>query len=117
MGGAQQSRILGIQTQHGNHICRKTGTVWVWTCHDGYGNVPGKCDLPRGYSQYMCTYFVTMDYGHVTENLERKIDCLKKKSEGEDSEAPTCVVPIHAPQTNSRWQGVEEVNSACEVGC
>ena len=83
--------------------------------HDGYGNVPDKCDLPRGYSQYMCIYFV--DYGRVTESLEHKLDCLKTNSEGADSEAPTCVVSIHAPQTSSHWQGVGEVNSACEVGC
>jgi len=50
---------------------------------------------------------------------ERKLDRLKKESEGARKEAPrpTCAVPMHAPQTSSQRQVVWEVSSACEVGC
>jgi len=34
-------------------------------------------------------------------------------TEGTANEATICAVPMHAPQANSLWQGVGEVNSAC----
>ena len=48
---------------------------------------------------------------------ERKLDSLKMNPAGAANEAPTCAVLMHVPQTNSLWQGVWEVSSACEVGC
>jgi len=48
---------------------------------------------------------------------ERKLDRLKISSKGANQEAPTCAVPIHAPQTSTLWQWVGEVSSAGEVGC
>jgi len=40
---------------------------------------------------------------------------LKMNPRGATKEAPICAVPMHAPQTNSLWQGVGEVSSAGEV--
>ena len=59
---------------------------------------------------------------HVTNTKmmsrgERQLDCLKRQSKGATNEAPTCAVPMHTPQTNSLWQGVGKVSSACEMGC
>ena len=53
----------------------------------------------------------------IRSQKERKLDCLKMSSKGATNEAPTCAVPMHAPQTNSLWQGVGEVSSAGELGC
>jgi len=47
---------------------------------------------------------------------ERKLDRLKVNSKGASNEAPTCAMPIHAPQTSFPLQGVGEVSSAGEVG-
>ena len=59
---------------------------------------------------------------HVTKTMmmtlkERQLDRLKRKSKSAAKEAPTYVVPMHAPQTSPLWHGVGEVSSACEVGC
>jgi len=59
---------------------------------------------------------------HVTNTKmmsrgERQLDCLKRQSKGATNEAPTCAVPMHTPQTNSLWQGVGKMSSACEMGC
>ena len=48
---------------------------------------------------------------------QRKLDLLKIEFKGAPNKAPTCAVPKHAPQTRSRWRGVGEVGSACEVRC
>ena len=48
---------------------------------------------------------------------ERKLDRLNMNPRGTAKEAPTCAVPMHAPQTSSLWRGVGEVISAGEVGC
>jgi len=69
--------------------------------------------LPLGYSQYKCIYHEIM----IMSRKERKLDCLKMHSKGATNEAPTCAVPMHAPQTSTPWQGVGEVSSAGEVGC
>ena len=69
--------------------------------------------LPFGYSQYKCTYHEIM----IMSRKERKLDRLKMNSMGATNEAPTCLVPMHAPQTSSLWQEVGEVSSACEMGC
>ena len=52
----------------------------------------------------------------IRSRRDHKLDCLKSESKGAVNDAPTCVVPSHAPQTNSLWRGVGEVGSACEVG-
>jgi len=61
---------------------------------------------------------------HVTSPMimsqrEHTLDRWKSESEGAAAanEARTCAVPMYAPQTSSRWHGVGEVSSACEVGC
>jgi len=53
----------------------------------------------------------------IMSRKERKLDRLKMNSKGATNEARTCAVPMHAPQTNSLWQRVGGVSSACEVGC
>ena len=53
---------------------------------------------------------------NIISQRERKLDRLKSEFQGADNEAPTCVVPMHAQQMISLWQGVGEVSSACEVG-
>ena len=53
----------------------------------------------------------------IMSRRERKVDRLKMNPRGATKEAPICAVPMHAPQTNSLWQGVGEVRSAGEVGC
>ena len=53
--------------------------------------------LPFGYSQYKCIYHRIM----IMSRKERKLDHLKMNSKGATNKSPTCVVPIHAPQTNS----------------
>ena len=69
--------------------------------------------LALGFRQYKCLYHEVM----IMSQKERKLDRLKMNSKGATNEAPTCAVLMHAPQTSSRWQGVGEMNSACEVGC
>jgi len=69
--------------------------------------------LPFGYSQYKCTYHEIM----IMSRKERKLDRLKMNSMGATNEAPTCAVPMHAPQTSSPWREMGEVSSACKVGC
>jgi len=41
---------------------------------------------------------------------ERKLDRSKRDSKCAANEAPTSAVPMHAPQTSCRWQGVGEVS-------
>jgi len=72
--------------------------------------------LPRGYIHYISSCYEYQD--DVTgRTFERKLDRLKREFKGAAKEAPTCAVPMHAPQTSSCSRGVEEVSSACEVGC
>ena len=54
------------------------------------------------YSQCKCIYHGIM----IMSRKERKLDRLKMNSKGATNEAPTCAVPMHAPQTSSFWQGV-----------
>jgi len=66
--------------------------------HDGYGDTPGWC-----YTFHMDTINRSVhsrNYDHVTE---RTLDRLKMNSKSATNEAPTCAVPMHAPQTNSFW--------------
>jgi len=58
------------------------------------------------------TLFLNVEKGiifpHVTNTMmmsriERKLDRLKSESKGAANEAPTRVVPMHAPQTSSHW--------------
>ena len=53
----------------------------------------------------------------IISREERKLDRLKMNPRGATNKAPTCAVPIHAPQTTSLWQGSGEVSRACEVRC
>jgi len=53
----------------------------------------------------------------IMSRKDRKLDRLKMNPRGVTNEAPTCAVPMHAPQTSALWQGVGEVSSAGEVGC
>jgi len=41
----------------------------------------------------------------IMSRRERKLDRLKMNPRGATKEAPICAVPMHAPQTNSLWQG------------
>jgi len=71
--------------------------------------------LPRGYNHYISSCHQYHD--DVTAGGERKLDRLKTESKGATNKAPTCALTMNAPQKSSRWQGVREVSSACEVGC
>ena len=52
----------------------------------------------------------------IMSRKERKLDRLNMNPMGATKEASICAVPMHAPPTSTRWQGVGEVSSACEVG-
>jgi len=55
---------------------------------------------------------------HVKHTPEqRKLNSLKSESKGATNKTPTCMVPAHAPQTNTLWWGVGEVRSTGELGC
>ena len=56
-----------------------------------------------------------VNYDHVTERTQTRP--FEDNARGATKEAPICAVPMHAPQTNSLWQGVGEVSSTGEVGC
>jgi len=82
--------------------------------HDRYWDTPGLC-----YTFHLDVVSRSV-YIHeimIMSRRERKLDRVKMNSKGATNEALTCAVPMHAPQTNSLWQGVGEVSSACEVGC
>jgi len=61
------------------------------------------------YSQYKCIYQGIM----IMSRKERKLDRLKINSEVATNEAPTCAVPMYAPQTSSLWRGGGQVGSVC----
>ena len=71
--------------------------------------------IPRGYSHDISSCHKYQP--RIMSRVGRKLDHLKRESKGATNEAPTCAVPMHAPQTGAPWQGVGEVSSACEVGC
>jgi len=88
----------------------------------------------RGFVLHVCLFLqllgwwhtfhvdAVIKFLHVTKTMmmtlkERQLDRLKRKSKSAAKEAPTYVVPMHAPQTSPLWHGVGEVSSACEVGC
>ena len=41
----------------------------------------------------------------IMSRKERKLDRLKMNSKGATKEAPTCAVPMHAPQTSTFGEG------------
>ena len=69
--------------------------------------------LPSGCSDRSVYIYESM----IMSRIQRKLDRLKMNPRGATKEAPICAVPMHAPQTNSLWQGVGEVSSVGEVGC
>ena len=55
-------------------------------------------DAPRSYLTF------THHKYHIERTPKRrKLDRLKSESRGATNETPTCVVPLHAPQTNALW--------------
>jgi len=74
---------------------------------------------PSVSSGYLYHTFIHHKYHVEHTPKRRKLDRLKSESRSVTNETPTCVVPLHAPQTNAlcwAW-GVREVSSAGEVGC
>jgi len=82
--------------------------------HDGYGHTPVLC-----YTLHLdvVNRSVNIHEIMIMSRKARKLDRLKTKPRGATKVAPICAVPMHAPETNSLWQGVGEVSSANEVGC
>jgi len=121
-GGQEDNSIIWVGPPHqigGNcwrcsiihiQVSRKIGTVRTH-CKKGMvaylGGVPSLC---------LGAVIILVHVWNITSQRKHKLECLKSKSKGVANEMPTCVVPMHAPQTSSLWQGVGEVSSACEVG-
>jgi len=82
--------------------------------HVGYGGTPGWCYTFHLDVVSRSVYIYEI---MIMSRIQRKLDCLKMNPRGATKEAPICAVPMHAPQTNSLWQGVGEVSSAGEVWC
>ena len=78
------------------------------------------------YQRVACSYSVLGDTDRDSQiyhvpgmrsRRESKLDSMKSKSKGTTNKAPTCAMPMHAPQTSSSWRGMGEVSRSCEVGC
>jgi len=86
--------FLGKQTPH-VHTAR-----WVW--------------WPT-WVLYISSAWIPLSYVYISQisrqdtPKQRKLDSLQSKSKGATNETPTCVVPMHAPQTKSLCRGVGEL--------
>jgi len=84
------------------YILTKTGTARTWT-----RRVMGAY-LGNVHTFHVNTVIIFL---HVTNTRmmsrgEGKLDRLKRESKGAANEAPTCAVPMHAPQTTFLWERV-----------
>jgi len=87
----------------------------MYTEQDRYGGVPEWwADTSCGDRHHT---FIIHKYRVKYTSKQRNQDRFKSESRGDTNQTLTCVVPVHAPQTNSLWSGVEAWNRYGTAPC